>query len=74
MEKDEDEISRVVDFPTDDQEIDDTSLGTVDVIAAYIAEGPPIDDLPDYSDELGLAIEKIKEGYTLKKLWEVIQS
>lgn len=25
-----------------------------------------------FSDELGLAIEKLKEGFTLQGLWEVI--
>lgn len=27
---------------------------------------------PVYSPELGLAVEKLKSGYTLKNLWEVI--
>lgn len=27
---------------------------------------------PIFSSELGLAIEKLPEGYTLKDLWEVI--
>ncbi|XP_019767809.1 Bardet-Biedl syndrome 5 protein homolog isoform X2 [Dendroctonus ponderosae] len=44
-------------------------------LAVYLAdEGHKKDRLPVYSKELGLAIESIKEGYTLKKLWEVIPS
>lgn len=43
-------------------------------IAAYLAEEGHKSRLPVYSPELGLAVESIKEGYTLKKLWEVIPS
>ena len=29
---------------------------------------------PVYSDQLGLAVEKLKEGFTLQGLWEVVPS
>ncbi|XP_030760473.1 Bardet-Biedl syndrome 5 protein homolog [Sitophilus oryzae] len=42
-------------------------------ISAYLAdEGHEKDRPPVYSEELGLAIESVKEGFSLKKLWEVI--
>ncbi|CAH1113029.1 unnamed protein product [Psylliodes chrysocephalus] len=44
-------------------------------IAAYLAdEGHSKDRLPVFCPELGLAVESIKEGYSLQKLWEVIPS
>ncbi|KAL1516183.1 hypothetical protein ABEB36_000102 [Hypothenemus hampei] len=44
-------------------------------LAAYLADEDHMKDrLPVYSNELGLAIEAIKEGFTIKKLWEVIPS
>lgn len=43
-------------------------------IAAYLAEEGHKSRFPVYSKELGLAVESIKEGYTLQKLWEVIPS
>lgn len=43
-------------------------------IAAYLAEEGHKSRLPVYSPELGLAVESIKQGYTLQKLWEVIPS
>ncbi|KAJ8911097.1 hypothetical protein NQ315_003359, partial [Exocentrus adspersus] len=43
-------------------------------IAAYLAEEGHKSRLPVFSTELGLAMESIKEGYSLQKLWEVIAS
>ncbi|XP_076328100.1 Bardet-Biedl syndrome 5 protein isoform X2 [Tachypleus tridentatus] len=46
-----------------------------DTFAAYFAdENHGIDREPIYSEELGLAIEKLKEGFTLASLWAVIPS
>lgn len=46
-----------------------------DLLAAYYADGGQDEDRQIvYSEELGLAIETLKEGYTLKSLWEVIPS
>ncbi|EFA11133.1 Bardet-Biedl syndrome 5 protein homolog [Tribolium castaneum] len=45
------------------------------VLAAYLAdEGHEKDRPVVYSPELGLAIEGVKEGFTLQKLWEVLPS
>ncbi|XP_056637668.1 Bardet-Biedl syndrome 5 protein homolog [Diorhabda sublineata] len=44
-------------------------------ISNYLAdEGHTKDRMPVFNSELGLAVETIKEGYTLQKLWEVIPS
>ncbi|XP_077978117.1 BBSome complex member BBS5-like [Glandiceps talaboti] len=44
-----------------------------DAFAAYFADGDKQKDRPPvYSEELGLAIEKLKDGFTLSGLWEVI--
>lgn len=42
------------------------------VLASYLADGQQTDRPPVYSPELGLAVESLKDGYTLQKLWEVI--
>ena len=40
---------------------------------AYFADGDHQKDRdPIYSPELGLAIEKLKDGFTLEGLWEVM--
>ncbi|XP_067123978.1 Bardet-Biedl syndrome 5 protein homolog [Centruroides vittatus] len=52
-----------------------TSKDQYDVFAAYFADdGQHTDRDVVYSEELGLAIEKLKEGFTLSNLWEVIPS
>ncbi|XP_002734271.1 BBSome complex member BBS5-like [Saccoglossus kowalevskii] len=44
-----------------------------DAFAAYFADGDKQKDRPPvYSEELGLAIEKLKDGFTLSGLWEVM--
>ncbi|KAJ8936206.1 hypothetical protein NQ314_012455 [Rhamnusium bicolor] len=43
-------------------------------IATYLADEGHKDRRPVYSTKLGLAVESIKDGYTLQKLWEVIPS
>lgn len=54
-------------------EVEEPKGEMTNVLTAYLAdEGHAKDRLPVYSDELGFAIETIKEGYTLQKLWEVI--
>ncbi|XP_018496921.1 Bardet-Biedl syndrome 5 protein homolog [Galendromus occidentalis] len=46
-----------------------------DLLAAYYADGGQEEDRQVvYSEDLGLAIEALKDGYTLKSLWEVIPS
>lgn len=43
-------------------------------LVSYLADGRRLDRAPVYSSELGLAVETVKEGFTLQKLWEVIPS
>ncbi|KAI8515814.1 Bardet-Biedl syndrome 5 protein [Branchiostoma belcheri] len=63
------EVTQVVQF--DDVEIENE--GQTDAFAAYFADGDKQKDRePVYSEELGLAIEKLKDGFTLSGLWEVM--
>ncbi|KFD56023.1 hypothetical protein M514_03147 [Trichuris suis] len=56
----------------DDIEID-TSIGRADALTAYFAYGQhnEKDRAPVYSEDLGVAIEPLREGFTLKDLWEL---
>lgn len=46
-----------------------------DLLAAYYVDGGLEEDRQIvYAEELGLAVEALTEGYTLKSLWEVIPS
>ncbi|KAI1305892.1 Bardet-Biedl syndrome 5 -like protein [Halotydeus destructor] len=57
----------------DSEFVEDTNEGNKqDTIAAYIASGSSANSLPVYCPELGLAIEKIKDGFTIESLWNVI--
>ncbi|CAH1789030.1 unnamed protein product, partial [Owenia fusiformis] len=61
-----------VQYEQDDVEIE-TTEDQSDAFAAYFADGNKSKDRdPVYSDELGLAIEKLKDGFTLSGLWEVM--
>ncbi|CAH3195350.1 unnamed protein product [Porites evermanni] len=63
-----------VDPVQDDIEIVNEGEGT-DAFAAYFADGDKSSDRePVYSDQLGLAVEQLKEGFTLQGLWEVVPS
>lgn len=43
-----------------------------DALASYLADPHKVSDRePVFSSELGLAVEKLPDGYTLKDLWEV---
>ncbi|KAI0210261.1 Bardet-Biedl syndrome-like protein 5 [Lamellibrachia satsuma] len=45
-----------------------------DAFAAYFADGAKeLDRDPEFNTELGLAVEKLKDGFTLSGLWEVVQ-
>ena len=49
-------------------------VDTVSPQQAYLADGDKeLDRDPEFNQELGLAIEKLKDGFTLSGLWEVIQ-
>lgn len=55
----------------DDVEIE--TEGQSDAFAAYFADGNKDRDRdPVFSEELGLAIEKLKDGFTLQGLWDVL--
>ncbi|XP_022080045.1 Bardet-Biedl syndrome 5 protein homolog [Acanthaster planci] len=55
-----------VDIVTEDEQSD--------AFAAYFADGNKQKDRPPvYCEELGLAIEKLKDGFTLSNLWEVVE-
>lgn len=57
----------------DDMDVLEEPRGEIsNVLAAYLADGQKSDRPPVYCAELGLAVESLKDGYTLQKLWEVI--
>ena len=61
-----------VPYREDDVEIVD-DVDAVDTFAAYYADADKdADREPVFSEELGLAVEGMREGYTIKKLWEVV--
>ena len=49
-----------------------------DAVAAYLAEGESQESRKKhdwvYVPQLGLSIEKIKDGYTMESLWEVVET
>ena len=48
------------------------SAPSSDAFTAYYADGNKDEDgEPVFCEKLGLAIESIKEGFTLESLWEV---
>ena len=58
----------------DVDEIDDSHPESNDAFAAYVADGGMEDRnrAPVYCPELGLCIEKIKDGFTLESLWQIL--
>lgn len=60
--------------PTSDDIEIETVEGQADVMAAYFADGSKrSDSQPVFCPELGLAIEKLRDGFTIQGLWEVIE-
>uniref|UniRef100_A0A3Q2DFU4 Bardet-Biedl syndrome 5 protein homolog n=1 Tax=Cyprinodon variegatus TaxID=28743 RepID=A0A3Q2DFU4_CYPVA len=60
-----------VEQPPDDVEIEPDEQ--TDAFTAYFADGNKQQDREAvFSDELGLAIERLKDGFTLQGLWEVV--
>lgn len=57
-------------------EVDETKTDEINTkFSTYLAEGGSDEPRPPvYYKELGYAMEKIKDGFTLKDLWEVIPS
>ena len=66
------ETVQYTDTVDDINEIDDNNYETHDAFAAYLAEGPQKDREIVFCRELGVAMEKIKEGFTLESLWSVL--
>lgn len=59
----------------DVEEIGELNNDMSNAFVAYFADGRAGSDRePVYSQELGLAVEKLKEGFTMQSLWEVIPS
>jgi Bardet-Biedl syndrome 5 protein len=59
----------------DVQEFGDSGDVMSNAFVAYFADsGHKKDREPVYSPELGLAIEKLKDGFTVQSLWEVLPS
>ena len=58
----------------DIDEIDTSHPESTDVFAAYLADGgmEGRDREPVYCPELGLCIERLKDGFTLESLWQVL--
>lgn len=59
------------------EEIDTSQVDAdSDVFTAYLAEGglEGEDREPVYCPELGLSIERIKDGFSLESLWQVLPS
>ncbi|XP_023348121.1 LOW QUALITY PROTEIN: Bardet-Biedl syndrome 5 protein homolog [Eurytemora carolleeae] len=68
----EEDLIPVVDNMDEINEIDEYNEETNDAFAAYLAEGSQKDREVVFSRELGLAIEKLKDGFTLESLWSVL--
>jgi len=63
-------LDRKVERKMDDVEIVDDEH--FDVLASYYADGEKnVDREPVFAPELGLAVEKLREGVTLEELWNV---
>lgn len=57
------------------EEISELKNEMSNTLAVYLAdEGHSKDRPPIYSPDLGLAVETVKDGFTLQKLWEVLPS
>ncbi|GLH13244.1 Bardet-Biedl syndrome 5 protein-like protein [Gryllus bimaculatus] len=60
-------------FTDDVEEFDESSDVMSNAFVAYFADGNFTQDQePEYCSDIGLAIEKPKEGYTLQSLWDII--
>lgn len=76
VEYEEDDRPQGLDELTIERVQDDVEIeteGQTDAFAAYFADGNKDKDRdPVYSEELGLAVEKLKDGFTLSGLWDVL--
>ena len=67
-------LATAISIMDDIDEIDTTHPETTDAFAAYVADGGMDDQRrpPVYCPELGLCIEKLKDGFTLESLWQIL--
>ncbi|VDK70501.1 unnamed protein product, partial [Onchocerca ochengi] len=65
-------IGDIVKPVEEDVELDDRPLRS-DAYAAYFSDGVVSEQVrpPVYSEELGVAIEQLKPGFTLDDLWKI---
>lgn len=62
-------------FVEDVEEIEEPRSEISNALSAYLIDkGNSKERPPVYCTDLGLSIEKLKDGYTLRQLWEVIPS
>lgn len=62
---------------TSGDDLENRSGNGNDPVAAYLAEGESNEVRTHewtYNSNLGLSIEKIKEGFTFESLWEVVEN
>lgn len=60
-------------IPEETSEFDDTLNDLSNVLVTYcLDQGDERTGKPVYCPELGLAIEKLSEGYTIQNLWQVL--
>lgn len=61
-------------LPEVEKDLDVTSEVISRAITAYIADEDidPTPRPPVYCSDLGLAVEELKEGFTMEELWEVL--
>ncbi|CAH0562490.1 unnamed protein product [Brassicogethes aeneus] len=73
-------LNKQIENPTekiidDLEEISEPKNEMTNALSVYLAdEGHSKDRPPVYSHDLGLAVEMVKDGFTLQKLWEVLPS
>lgn len=69
------EAERIQNFIEDSDDVEEPRGEMSNVLTAYLADEGHLKDRPlAFSSELGLAIESLKEGFTLNQLWEVLPS
>lgn len=69
------EVEQIKNFIDEIDDVEEPRGEMSNVLNAYLAdEGHLKDRPPEFSPELGLAIESLKDGFTLSQLWEVLPS
>lgn len=69
------DVEQIKNFIEDSDDVEEPRGEMSNVLTAYLADEGHLKDRPlAFSSELGLAIESLKEGFTLNQLWEVLPS